>query len=501
MFNKMKNEGMLLVCSLSVFIISVCFINFLERQNCMNVPIISEEQLNEYTETTSLDISLMSFEGEKIAADFPGNSIYISQSSGNLKHFYMLQGKLEPTTPEYSLYFLDTPALNDISESVQENEPLTLIIRCGDTYQKVNVVITTLPVLYLDFDGSCEDEQGRTLNNGKFTLWNNLNSSNSYKTVTSLAEWRMRGNSTTIYPKLSWKLNLRTDNGENNDLDLLNLGSDDDWILNPMSMDDTNLKERMSQELWNQLASKTDHNYQMSKGEYVEVLINGAYQGLYMLQRRVDAKYLNLDQEEDILMKGINTWEAETVSDGYEIVSTPFGDEETYIYLEKTLDFQNGNRINTDNFIDVNLLLQFLSGADNYGYKNMFYALVKTNETYEMYLVPWDTDLSLGVTWGYDYEESLNEIVERQELGNVREHVSDIDEQITKRWQELRKSIYSEKKIFSIFDSITAELTVSGVIERDQKRWGLLHEEEDTWENLQLFIKDRLMFLDEYYMQ
>ena len=57
------------------------------------------------------------------------------------------------------------------------------------------------------------------------------------------------------------------------------------------------------------------------------------------------------------------------------------------------------------------------------------------------------------------------------------------------------------KKIFSIFDSITAELTVSGVIERDQKRWGLLHEEEDTWENLQLFIKDRLMFLDEYYMQ
>ena len=217
MFNKMKNEGMLLVCSLSVFIISVCFINLLERQNCMNVPIISEEQLNEYTETTSLDISLMSFEGEKIAVDFPGNSIYISQSSGNLKHFYMLQGKLEPTTPEYSLYFLDTPALNDISESVQENEPLTLIIRCGDTYQKVNVVITTLPVLYLDFDGSCEDEQGRTLNNGKFTLWNNLNSSNSYKTVTSLAEWRMRGNSTTIYPKLSWKLNLRTDNGENNE--------------------------------------------------------------------------------------------------------------------------------------------------------------------------------------------------------------------------------------------------------------------------------------------
>ena len=43
MFNKMKNKGMLLVCSLSVFIISVCFINFLERQNCMNVPIQKRE--------------------------------------------------------------------------------------------------------------------------------------------------------------------------------------------------------------------------------------------------------------------------------------------------------------------------------------------------------------------------------------------------------------------------------------------------------------------------
>lgn len=376
---------------------------------------------------------------------------------------------------------------------MRNGKPLTLLIKCGESYQKVNLVITTLPIMYLDYESTAEDDEGREINNGKMSLWED------HWTTACSAEWRLRGNSTRTYPKKAWKLNLRKENGENENKDLLGLGSDDDWILNPMSMDDTKIKERLSQELWNQLASESDYNFQMSQGEYVEVFINGAYQGIYMLQRRVDAKYLNLDGKEDILMKGVNTWEAAAISEGYEIVYTPFDNEETYRHLEKALNFQDEYGINIDNFIDVQLLLQFLSGADNYGYKNMFYALLKTDEVYEMYLIPWDTDLSLGVTWGYNYEKSLNEIIERQELEKVRKQVADVDVRIASRWKELRKSIYSEENIFGVFENIVLELGASGAIERDQACWGLLHEEEDNMENLQSFIKERLEFLDEYY--
>ena len=467
----------------------------------MNVPIISEEQLNQYMETTTLDISQLSFEGEEVAVDWAKNSIYISQSAKKLAHSSELQGKLAATNPEYSLYFLENPAMEEPSRSICQGEPFTLIIQCGSHFQRVNVVITTLPVLYLDLNGTYTDEQERNIMHGKLTLWNSLGSAtNSYHTETSSVEWHMRGNSTRIYPKRSWKVNLHDEYGQNRNLNLLGLGSDDDWILNPMCMDDTFLKEKLAQEIWNELAKGTDYNYQMSSGEYVEVLINGAYQGVYMLQRRIDAKYLNLNKEADILMKGVNIWEADSIRDAYEIVSTPFDEEQTYQELQQALSFRNESSMNIENFVDVSLLLQFLSGVDNYGYKNTFYVLRKSNDAYELHLVPWDTDLSLGVPWGYDYEGSMNEMIERQELGTVRKNVPDIDKQISKRWKQLRDNIYSEKNILSIYNELTDRLTNSGALQRDEECWGLLHEGEDNWENLQRFIKERLQVLDNYYM-
>ena len=153
-----------------------------------------------------------------------------------------------------------------------------------------------------------------------------------------------------------------------------------------------------------------------------------------------------------------------------------------------------------ENFVDISLFLQFLSGVDNYGYKNTFYVLKKSNDAYELHLVPWDTDLSLGVPWGYDYEGSMNEIIERRELETVRKNVPDIDTKISKRWKQLRDSLYSEKNILSIYDELSDRLTNSGALNRDQECWGLLHEGEDNWENLQRFIKERLQVLDNYYM-
>ena len=480
----MTKKIIFLVCSLIVFVSTALFVTAEKRKFCMGVPRITKEELNSYTETTELDISQITFEGEPVAIDWGNNSIYVSQSIENKGKASDFQGKLEAMDSNYQLFFLDD----------------LLIIRSGALYQKVNVVITTLPVMYLKIEGNYADDEGNNVIQGRMTLWNSFaQGGTGYQTKTSSAQWHMRGNSTRIYPKMSWKLNLKESDGQNRNEDLLGLGSDDDWILNPMSMDDTFVKEKLSQILWNQVAETVDYNDSMSEGQYIELVINGSYQGLYLLQRRVDAKFLKLDQTKDILLKGINTWEAETVADGYEIVWTPYDVNETYQAMEQVLKFQDGNGIHMKNFIDVSLFLQFLSGCDNYGYKNMFYALRKTGNAYEMSMVPWDTDLSLGVTWGYDYEQSVHEMIERQELDTLRKQVPDIDEKMAVRWHQLRKSIYSEENIFAIYEEVTEELLNSGALQRDFECWGLLHEGEDNWGNLQRFIKERLEILDEYY--
>ena len=206
---------------------------------------VNEDILKNYTETTELDISQLLFEKEPVSLDWPRNQIYISQSFEVLNNYFTLQGTLEAEDPAYELFFLKTKDMNNIKEMVKNGVPLTLIIKCGISYQKVPVIITTLPIMYLKIEGTGEDSQGRNIMNGKLTLWNSADPvSESYQTATSFVERRMRGNSTRIYPKLAWKVNLRDENGQNSNVDFLGLGSDDDWILNPMSMDDTFVKEK-----------------------------------------------------------------------------------------------------------------------------------------------------------------------------------------------------------------------------------------------------------------
>lgn len=53
--------------------------------------------------------------------------------------------------------------------------------------------------------------------------------------------------------------------------------------------------------LWNRLAEQSPWDYPMSSGAYCEVVLNGHYQGLYLLQRRVDRKYLGLSDGQILL--------------------------------------------------------------------------------------------------------------------------------------------------------------------------------------------------------
>ena len=50
--------------------------------------------------------------------------------------------------------------------------------------------------------------------------------------VTSNIQIKRRGNSSMMYEKAQWLMKLQTESGQDNDLDLLGMGSEHEWILN-----------------------------------------------------------------------------------------------------------------------------------------------------------------------------------------------------------------------------------------------------------------------------
>lgn len=283
----------------------------MERQSCMGVPVIEEARLAQYTEDLEIDIGGITFCGQPVAADSGSGTLYVSQPENAMGHWSALQGTLEPQWMSQSMYFVRDDALQDIETAVRTGNPLTLVVVQGKSYCRLNVQITTLPVIRLTQDMNVgADEQGRTVWAGEVTLFAGYDPSKGRMTVESYAtESHLRGASSANHYKKPWKLTLKEENGENCHANLLGMGADDDWILNPMYMDDTKLREKCMIGAWNRhIAAFPENGYRMSDAQYVEVVLNGAYQGLYLLQRRVDAKYLKLDRSRDILFKGIKIW-------------------------------------------------------------------------------------------------------------------------------------------------------------------------------------------------
>lgn len=477
----------------------------MERQVCMGVPVTEEARLMQYTEDLEIDIGGITFCGKPVAADLSSGTLFISQPENAMGHWSALQGTLKPQWMSQSMYFVRDDALQDIETAVREGNPLTLAVVQGKSYCRLNVQITTLPVIRLTQDMDVgADEQGRTVWAGDVTLFAGDDPSKGRMTAESYAaQSHVRGATSAHQAKKPWKLSLKDENGENRHADLLGMGADDDWILNPMNMDDTKLREKCMIDAWNRhIAAFPENGYRMSDAQYVEVVLDGSYQGLYLLQRRVDAKYLALDRSKDILFKGIKSWSPSNVQEAYELVYSPLAEDEAYAHLSDALVH---GRIHIGNYLDILLYLQFYNAVDNNGYYNMFYVLKAEESGDSMYLLPWDTDMSMGLYWNgetgfaYDDERMIEHISMRKEYENIKEFYPQLDEWLAQRWKELRATMYSAASIEQCIRENIDLIERSGAFQRDNERWGFCYGGEDTWDGLIRWCTARIDVMDRRY--
>ncbi|MBR5874371.1 MAG: CotH kinase family protein [Oscillospiraceae bacterium] len=490
-----------------LLIVSLIFSITIENKALMGIMTISPEEYNVLLskESSEFDVEIL-FNGIPAATDEINNIIYISEKIDDNSRITDMAGTLSVSNPNYQLFFVEDESVENISENLAGRDKYKVIVmRPDETYTEYSVVFTTLPVLNINGIPTAEDSVGRIIHTGKIQFFDSLSAeTGEYRTVSTNASWRARGNSTLIMTKKSWKISLENNSGEKENISFCGLGEDDDWILNSMSFDDLCLREKLTMDLWNSDKIFIDNKAPMSRGEYVEVVYNGEYVGLYLLQRRLDKKYLNLD-DNSILIKGNSVVVANPNIKYYEIEHSPYTEEETISFLEKNFFSDITSNVNIENLIETNIFINMICATDNCLEKNIFRIIRNIDNNYEVNYLLWDTDMSFGMSWDesigfiYDFDGMLTPIVYRYDFYDIIQKKPTLETLIAKRWFELRNSIFSTENITTHVEELFNTITYSGSLQRDHDKWGLHYSGEDNMENFYKYINMRMKFLDEYY--
>lgn len=477
-----------------------------ETKKCMGIPFITEEELYQMAFTPVELGNIVSLEGQLTAYDHVSGKIYLPCVVDSETKFCELEGRLMSLLPEYNLYFLWEGAFDILQEAVMYGCNFTLFaIDSNGNFAAYPVIFTSLPIVDICGEVTRIDEREREVYTGEVTVWNPSYQGTRHLNVQkSRLEWHVRGYSSMSFQKKSLKLNLKEKNGNNNNLALLNFESDDDYILNPMWFDDVKVREKLAMDLWNEMAVEKHSNLKMSGGEYCEILINGEYQGLRLIQNKIEKNYLALDSD-DILLKGknVNLGTQKPPEEVYEVIYSEQEEEVTYEIMNDFFYETDFSKVDLESWVDLQLFLLLGNMRDNEAYKNIYYVIQKNGQKGQLGFVPWDTDMSFGIYWADGFKllpETVETVTYRNEYKELIAQYPQINNMMAERWKELRKSVFSDENIFGKIDSYDCELTFSGALHRDYNvlgwnSWG----GEDTLDSLKIYIQRRLEILDELF--
>lgn len=228
------------------------------------------------------------------------------------------------------------------------------------------------------------------------------------------AKIKRRGGYSYKYPKFSYELDFE------NNVSLLNLPKDDDWILNANYIDKTFLRHVISYEIF----SEMNQNNVSPSTRYLELYFNNKYKGLYVLMQKLDKSTLMINskdtssfifKEPNVFRKNYNTIKYskpqnpdQQIHPKVDVSSKSFVLQYVRgLFLQNKPLSQSEFKLNFDlnNVIDWHLLLLITNNQDGI-LKNFF--MYKVDEKTPIRFSPWDYDHSFG----RDGDNELN-MVER----------------------------------------------------------------------------------------
>lgn len=263
-----------------------------------------------------------------------------------------------------------------------------------------------------------------------------------------------RGGMSIGYPKHSYEIDLYQD------MPLGGLPADDDWILNANFIDKTFMRHALAYDLFRAMHPNNIAPFY----QYVELSLNGKYNGLYVLMEKLDKSTLKIDKKDAsaVIFKEPPIFRKKTGfkpqnSDNYHQQTFPkIKRFDKSAFIENVQDFiENSSNeefskdfptiFDLQNIIDWNLLLLLTNNSD--GILKNFY-LYKKNAKTPLRIAPWDYDHSFG----RDGDNELN-LIKPLDLNrsNLFARLLKMDWYQTRlkaRWQQLNaQGILSKKGV------------------------------------------------------
>ena len=357
----------------------------------------------------------------------------------------------------------------------------------------------------------------------------------------------IRGSSSQMFPKKSYAFETQDAAGENNNVSLLGMPEENDWILYGPYTDKSLMRNALVFELGEKL------NRYTPRRRFCEVFINNDYRGVYMLMEnikrdanRVDiATLLPEDTEGDELTGGYILKVDKFTGDfegGWNSPYPTVGGEENFIQFHKPeaddlnapqmeyieghitafedalagpdfADSELGYKpfVDMNSFVDLYLINELSKNIDGYRLSTYFYKQKDSNGGKIVMGPWWDYNLSLG---NVDYCEGANTegFEVDTDCGNANPFwwermLEDTAYRDMTRclWEDYRSAAWSNESIHNTIDSLAALLQEANV--RDFARWPRLGEYvwpnafvgqtyEEELEYMRDWIDDRLAWLD-----
>jgi spore coat protein CotH len=306
-------------------------------------------------------------------------------------------------------------------------------------------------------------------------------------TVAMSAVVRIHGATSQGYPKKSYALTLEAP------VPWLGMRASTQWVLNAAFVDRSLMRHKLSYDLFRSLSDGEAKRYAV-QSRFVEVHLNGEYNGAYLLMERLDRALLELRSYESNAPSPACIYKAEDHNAnfsqpghaGYEqrepdpIVKQfwePLDDFNQFVSRASDAEFHDpqkgiATRLDLENAIDFQQLVLLTSNLDGIT-KNFLFArdaVMPNTPAPRFFFAPWDYDATFGRNWNATRVDATtwlsNHLFDRLH-GNA-----DFRKKFADRWKQLREREFAVATIHRLIDDNAR--TLGDAAQRNATRWRTL---------------------------
>jgi len=404
-----------------------------------------------------------------------------------------------------------------------------------------------LPLLVIETDGQAIDDDFKivawlkVIDNGPGMLNDRFQQATGYDGNIGI---EIRGQSSQMFPKKNYSIELRTINGADTSASLLGMPTEEDWVLYAPYSDKTMLRNALTFHLGSRMGEWQPRN------RWCEVYLDGDYAGIYQLMEtvkrdsnRVDISKLRPEEITGDDLTGGYIFKADKIdnygSDEYFQIkpSVHYGDSDDYrftyvypkhdeivseqkAYIRKFLtDLENSlngssfsdpaagfrKYLDVSSFVDFQIIQELVNNVDGYRFSTFFHKDKDSNGG-KLHAGPlWDFDLCYGNEDYTDFNLATDTWLypKFQDRYGGRMHwwarlMEDLGYRAVfiSRWKELRKQAFHTDSIMAFIDNTIEYL--GEAVDRNFERWPVIG--EYVWPNY--FIgetyEDEVVYLKEW---